>query len=431
MNSSEAYKIIKSVKDHNFVVTAADICSDTGFSLSDVVDDLENLSIGTNGVIEVCAGGERIYRFRRNLESFDLPIRLKERLTEMASSVPGLVAATCSSICATAAIIINGVTFVLCLAFACCFMPLFTLGHNSEMAGIIDSLDRLSRTSTKAIGRVASASDQSASRQDCFDHNGRTIDNSNNDFEGSLAESFKSCFFGDSEAQEKLLDVEMKLVAGLLARNHGVVIEEELRPFLRDNPLSDEVMHHILQSFEGYPEVLDTGTVIYIFPSFASVTPEAPTQAYLTEPTGKFTHCSPGALAQVVSLSTLTIVSAYWLRAFCLFFAPISGIMHAISFVIVAALICLTVPLLRLIVIALPNKRIAKRNAIRHKSSELLKSPGPALQIKLQEARTARETTLRVENNVNVVYTTGKDLLEQRFEKMAGLVRHGAPPLWC
>jgi hypothetical protein len=341
----------------------------------------------------------------------------------MTSVALGLVAAACGGICAIAAIIINAVTFVLCLAFACCSMPLFALRYGSEMAGIIDSLEKLPRINKIGVGTVASGSNCSPSKLVCFDHKGNAlqpIENSNNHVKESLAESFKSYLFGDSMAQEKLLDVEMTLVAGLLARKHGVVIEEELRPYLRDDPVCDEVMLHILQSFDGYPEVSDTGTVIYIFPSFASVTSEAPTPTYLIEPSWRFTHSSPAALTQVVSLATLTIMSASWLRAFCLFFAPISGIMQALSFVIIAAVIVLIVPILRLTVIAQLTKRIANRNAGRRKSSELLKSPEPALEKKLQEAGKVREATPRLEHNVNVVYTTGKDLLEQRFEKMAG-----------
>jgi hypothetical protein len=83
-----------------------------------------------------------------------------------------------------------------------------------------------------------------------------------------------NCFsflFGDKNPNAEIEEKQWRLIAQLIHNNKGVVTAEQLAPFMlreistKDN--NEDFVLPVLCRFDGRPEVSETGSIIYLFPS--------------------------------------------------------------------------------------------------------------------------------------------------------------------
>ncbi len=271
-----------------------------------------------------------------------------------------------------------------------------------------------------------------------------------------------SCFgllFGEGDPN---LDTERQRwqdIAAVIRLNQGVVVSEQLAPYLDGNKENEDWMLPILTRFNGLPDVTETGHIIYLFPAFISAlcaTPHAITSAsqanaeaapagvdqlqalyaghlnrqkvikrseagkavlerYLTEKNWVLLP-EDGEYESVFIFVGLALAlssgllyasgSVHFLHQFVPLFYVIIG--YALTFVIF--------PAVRYMLNGSINAAIDARNEKRLEASAKLSSPSADLQQKLEEARAIAISSMTETDN-RVVYTTEKDVLEQQFEQ--------------
>ncbi len=80
------------------------------------------------------------------------------------------------------------------------------------------------------------------------------------------------CFqfvFGASDPNRDQEERNWKYIAALIRNNHGVVVAEQIAPFVDNADIRSEYwMFPVLNRFQGIPEVSDEGDIIYVFSQF-------------------------------------------------------------------------------------------------------------------------------------------------------------------
>jgi hypothetical protein len=262
--------------------------------------------------------------------------------------------------------------------------------------------------------------------------------------------------FGSGDPNIRLEQRRWNEIATIIRLNQGVVVSEQLAPYVEGNKGDEDWMLPILRRFNGLPDVTETGHIIYLFPGFISSSADsepqqqgrdatAPAQnadqlralvsghlsrqkvikkseahkatlePYLKEEEWQF--LAEGgefesvylfvALAVALSCGLLYASSTvHFLHAFLPLFYGILGYC-SIFFVF---------PLVRWVTNGYRNKAITERNDKRLEASAKLSSATNELRQKLDEARGVAMASLAEIDN-RVVYTTEKDILEQQFER--------------
>lgn len=268
-----------------------------------------------------------------------------------------------------------------------------------------------------------------------------------------------SCFallFGSGDPNLRIEQKRWSEIATIIRLSQGVVVSEQLAPYVEGNKDNEDWMLPILRRFNGLPDVTETGHIIYLFPAFInssthtepqqqqkdnsdtkaknnddlralvsghlnrqkvinqSTAHKATMEPYLKEEEWEFLPEDGQfesvylfvALAVCLSLGLLYASgSIHFLHAF---FPLFYGILAYCS-------IFLIFPLIRWMSNGSRNKAITERNDKRLEASAKLSTAGEDLRQKLDEARGIAMSSLAEIDN-HVVYTTEKDVLEQQFE---------------
>lgn len=260
-----------------------------------------------------------------------------------------------------------------------------------------------------------------------------------------------SFLFGDGYPNADLEDKKWKYIGRVIQQNNGVVIAEQLAPYATTNATNEDWMLPILVHFNGIPEVSETGSIIYLFPSLAnsqlgqlSNTGSNKSQdvdqlrqlyrshlarqatgerrkandampSYLKERRWSFSLANSESLIVIGVLASLNLSGSYWLfqasttTKSLLSFHQIAGIMLAFATFFVV------VPAVRWVVQSFLNSGIENRNCARQELAGAIARPDEETGSKLSEANTFRLALLDA-NRPEVLYTTEKDALEQEFE---------------
>jgi hypothetical protein len=80
-----------------------------------------------------------------------------------------------------------------------------------------------------------------------------------------------SYLFGDGDPNPNFEEAEWQTIAQVIEANQGVVTAEMLAPYAGEDPKDEDWMVHVLQRFNGIPEVAESGGIIYTFPAFQNV----------------------------------------------------------------------------------------------------------------------------------------------------------------
>jgi hypothetical protein len=86
-----------------------------------------------------------------------------------------------------------------------------------------------------------------------------------------------SCFallFGADDPNKGLIQRQWNDITRTIRTNHGVVVAEQLSPYLHGNKDNEDWMLPILLRLNGLPDVSESGNIIYMFPAFMNLPSE-------------------------------------------------------------------------------------------------------------------------------------------------------------
>ncbi|MEB3335172.1 MAG: hypothetical protein VKP70_09320 [Cyanobacteriota bacterium] len=258
-------------------------------------------------------------------------------------------------------------------------------------------------------------------------------------------ESVFSFLFGDGHPNPDLEERRWREIARLIRRHQGVVIAEQLMPYLDSRPvhgvmdeLSDEeAVLPALVRFNGQPHVSPKGDLVYAFPDLQVTArlakgsgPEPPPDEvpeaadplaandppFLREHPWRFSRASPSQQVTAGALGVVLLVLASLLAqavpghaALLIGWTSLLSGLATVGMVYGAAF--LLVPLLRRLWLLKRNKGVSERNALRRGHAFHLAQGSFAVQRKLAHALT-QANQRRVDANA-LAYTSETDLIRQ------------------
>lgn len=281
---------------------------------------------------------------------------------------------------------------------------------------------------------------------------------------------FFSYLFGDGDANSDMEEKQWRCIGQVIEKNNGVVIAEQIAPYICKPAPGEDWMIPILVHFNGLPDVSEDGNIVYIFPSFVKDTfivdqtpSENPTQiknsaegeaslavsstdieqlrnlyrSHLSRQSTSTTSRGakqrsshlPNYLRErewVFSLADSKMINLFHFLVFAnllgsswLFVASNSTRMlmslhSAATYMLAFAVATVVVPLGRAIAIWVLNSKVDRRNKQRMEGANRILKREPGLMQKLNDAKAA-ERALTTGSRSAVVYSTQYDDLEQHF----------------
>ena len=270
------------------------------------------------------------------------------------------------------------------------------------------------------------------------------------------------CFqfvFGGTDLNLDLEERNWKYIAATIKNNNGIVIAEQIAPFVDDISLDSEYwMIPVLCRFQGLAEVSDNGNIIYIFPQFRPAinraTPKAvpfnksDLQNLYDSARNRRTKTDLPQLAsakmqashvvEVPSFKVEEIVPFVDFEANRLFGAVLMAMIEIcgavylfinihsmpwlvpyeplIGFMLLYGLLFLCVPAIRYFFLLHANNKREMRNSKCFDSYTRLHAKKGKIVQKLEDAEDLKHSyEILSEDNGETTYTTQKDLLDQQF----------------
>lgn len=263
-----------------------------------------------------------------------------------------------------------------------------------------------------------------------------------------------SFLFGDGDPNDDLEQRQYRFIGSVIQRNNGAVVAEQLAPYTTGNTRNEDWMLPILVHFNGVPEVSESGTIVYLFPSFVNSQVgnlqiaekntertevgdqvrdlyrmhlnrqsgrtsqySAKVPNYLQERPWMFSLANDGSIWCVFILALANLGGSWWLYNASMHTKLLLNL-HGISvFMLGFAVFMLVMPALRWAVISMLNLQINGRNARRQVLASLIANADEDLNAKLAEARSMAHTLSNATTS-EIIYTTERDALEQEFESI-------------
>jgi hypothetical protein len=268
-----------------------------------------------------------------------------------------------------------------------------------------------------------------------------------------------NCFavlFGTGDPNAQLEAERWRTVVQAIKAKSGVVLAEDLAPYLDTTGTNEDWMLPILIRFNGCPDVTDSGKLVYTFPSFvpqhsapapttlessrqgakntselddiyarflkrqkANVVANANAQAlplFIQEQLWTLTGISAGQVALVVGFACFASLGAIGLLTNAADFPYVLMLRPVLLGIAAYAGLFILMPLMRWPWVISMNSRIDQRNTARIEAAQKLAYPTQELTQFQQEADAVRRDA--VTGDTTTAYTTEEDLLEQEFKTL-------------
>jgi hypothetical protein len=414
-------KVMTAVERLNYRVTVGDIAVQSGLDLQVAQQALMSLASESGGHLQVTETGEVAYLFARNFRNILRAKSLKLRLLAFGQRIWQVLfylIRISFGILLIASICIIAIAILLIV-----FATLFRDSDSSDSGSSNDGIG----FNGFPIGWIFS------DWYYFFTPSPYSTSNSSSSFsakKGSLnfLEAVFSFLFGDGNPNRNLEERRWQAIGQTLRHHQGAVIPEQVVPFLDgfdQGQTVDDAMLPVLIRFNGLPEVSPEGEIVYHFPELQTSVESnqtAPVVPYLKESAWGFSRASSGQVMAAIALGGINLVGALALGKLMstISVGGFLGFVQAIyPVLLVYGLGFLAIPLGRHFWNQWQNKRIAARNQRREKLAQQLSHLTKRLKEKLGFARQFAQST-RVDD-LNVVYTTEQDLLEQESENTAAI----------
>jgi hypothetical protein len=414
-------KVIAAIEQLNYRVTVGDVAVESGLELQVAQPALMALAAEAGGHLQVTETGEVAYLFSQNFRAVLRSKFLKLRLLDWARQIWSvlfylirisfgilLIASICIIAIAILAIVLGS--------------ALSNKDSDDSSSGDIDGFDGF------PIGWIFTDW-YYFFLPNPYDINQGTVTTPAKQKSTNFLEAVFSFLFGDGNPNRNLEQLRWQEIGKVLRQNGGAVAAEQVIPFLeqsREKESIDDAMLTVLLHFNGQPEVSPDGEIVYHFPDLQTSVEgdrSAPVNPFLKESLWKFSNASSGQILGAIGLGSVNLIGAAFLgkllggisttAGFLGFVQAIYGILlgYGISF--------LAIPLGRYFWIQWQNQRIATRNQARAQQAEQLYEPSPTLTQKLIFARQFAQSTAI--DDLDLAYTTEKDLLQQDAENQAAI----------
>lgn len=404
-NSARRRQIIKAVRELDNRVTVPDVVAKTGLSFNEVTQELNTVAANSQANLDVTASGEVFYSFPQNFEVGYYAQGAKRRLLRVWK-------ATFKSLYFIFRISF-GITlissFIFIFGTILLFQSLIAAGMGAsqevgamwaEFASLVRRVlirNHLSWRKGDAPNAVSTDASKKGFLMDCY-----------------------SFLFGEGNPNEHLQDDRWKLLAQVIRLNEGIVIAEHLPPYT-GRPANDEpALFKVLSKFNGYPEISDSGQLIYVFPNMQQ---RSTTDTYtfipalVEEKPWLFSQMTREELRPVLALAVGNFLGSLFFWWLCLYTHRVSQPPLIFLFFAVYGVLFVLVPLVRLAVIRVLNFGINRRNATIRSFERLIGTPDGEIKSKLEDAEKIRQTFSPATND-SVVYTTQRDYLEQLTDNL-------------
>jgi len=393
-------------------VTVGDVSGRAGVTLAEAEDALQALAADSLGTLEVSTEGEVVYVFPRDfknqIRSKSLMLRMEPRLKAMASTAAWLGR------------VAFGVFFIATVIAV--WVAIIAIAASGDKDN-----NRSSRGSSRGGAVMFNLFDtlRFMSYMDARRSYDRYEEKDPNKM--GFMESVFSFVFGDGDPNQEFEDLRWNTIGNYIRSHGGVVVAEELAPFLdlpkdafEESMVVDEgYMLPVLTRFEGEPIVNDQGKLVYVFPKFQTtgiswLQRRGPSTAgYLKEQLWKFSKAGAGQLAMVVFFAVANVVGVGILSnlvfenmATGALVAP--GLPYVLAVLQVYAWSFFVIPAVRWFINRARNNAIQERNRARADSLKNLSFQRQDLKLKLESARSMSKR--KFVDRKDVVYSSAKDL---------------------
>ena len=415
MLREEKQVVIKAIADLGHRVTAADVASKTGLPLNNATSMLNTIAQETGGHLEVSEAGDIAYRFKNTFQSIYLTTGIRAFFAAVGKQIFAiffylLKISFGMFLCFSLVIVVAAF-----MAFAVIGGSLgsdreeFKLGEIFEFFSLLIFRDLIFWGSTgtqNAVGWRAKLAQRPR-----FNMPGK----------GNFFINCFSFLFGDGDPNVHLDEEKWQLAARAIRDSGGVVIKEQLSPYIGPELDDDDSILPVLTRFEGRPVVTAKGGIAYIFPSLQVTTDTQSNSTvldnrdFIQEETWKFSNLSPEALKRIYLVAGLNLFGTWWmfiifnhLLHFRFLWTPVLAV-YATMFVMI--------PVFRRVEQVMRNREIEKRNVKREEAAKRLRHPDLEMKDKLAELdEFASSVAIRAVESDHLAYSTDKDSLEQEFE---------------
>lgn len=420
--------IIESIEQLNYRVTIGDVAAQAGLKIEEARQGLLALASEAGGHLQVAESGEILYSFPRNVRAILRNKSWRARLQHWWQRVWGILFYLIR-ISFGILLILSIVLIVITLTVI--FIAIISRGGGGD--GDSDGGDR------GRGGGFVFFPNFFWFGPDPFwifypDYNRaqrlrRRRDASQEDRMNFLEAVF-SFLFGDGNPNADLEERRWQDIATVIRNNGGAVVAEQIAPYLDLDPASrnsddEDYMLPVLSRFNGYPEVSESGGIIYYFPELQVTATRQSSKAvspYLLELPWRFSQASSGQIMLAIGLGGLNFILALMLGSLLQggqLAAEIGGLVAFVQSIYWLLLgygtAFLAVPLVRYFWIQRRNRRIQSRNDQRAELAERLAQADESLRRKIAYAR--QFAAQQVLSEQEIAYSTERDLIDQESEQ--------------
>lgn len=406
ITAADRIKVADAAAHLGYRVASADVASATGFSLIKTEFILKNLISVTGGALEADRSGSLVYSFNPGFRNLLQDHRFKERLRPVLVPVYKL----------SEYLFRCFLGFMLAIS-PVCLIAFFTM---AGMGAPLTADRRKGKYSVTVLDLLYPFISLFKWRYRPGDYEYlpsffRERKQANTSFGYDII-TFMLGVDTDADAGNTMNENRRwSLIANLIRQNHGVVIAEQLAPYLESGRADSESITPVLVRFNGYPTICESGSTVYAFPAM---------QISARAETGE--RISPFFKREKLTFSSARGARATFLWSFALCNLVFYLILYRlyidnpivtpsaiflliyISFGLLFALL----PSLRWLSVSINNHLIDKRNKKREEASVLLKAQ--ELEERLTEAR-EHEMNMQILDGSGIEYHTDSSLLEQEF----------------
>jgi len=434
--------VIEAVEKLNYRVTVGDVAVQSGLNLAIASQQVMNLATLTGGNMQVAESGEIAYVFDRNLRNILLARSLKLRLLETWQFIWKWLFWLIR--------ISFGIMLVvsILIVLAGIFLAILAINSQSKDDDRGNGSGRSNNSGSYGMGGFSpgwiywgnpfSVFSPGYYNQGYYNQDASKVITKTQESQAKVGflEGVFSFLFGDGNPPPNLEDRRYQSIATVIRQNQGTVIAEQIAPYVDTLGNSaqaerEDYMLPVMVKFNGYPKVSEQGTLAYSFPDLQKVAEQRNSQAssvYLHENTWAFSRAGKVGISIGLGIFYLggALVLGNLLRdpRVIATGGALGAIAASYGFLLGYAILFLTVPAVRFLVLKLLNGKIEQKNQQRLARTQVLASPDPELKQKLDFAR-QQAIAQEVIDRENLAYTTETDYADQEFAKMQKEIEEG------
>jgi len=426
MLREEKKVVIKSIADLGNRVTAADVASKTGLSLSQTSSLLNTIASEAGGHLEVSQAGDIAYRFKNNFQSAYLATGIRAFFTMIWARIGAfffylLKISFGLFLCLSIVIVVT--SFIIFAMLSAQF------GSDRDDLNLLDLLEFFNFLIFRDLIFGGAAYELMRRRGELIEEEDEEEGGVSRRRGKNRGNFFVNCFsflFGEGDPNTHLGEKKWKLAAQTIRDNGGVVIKEQLAPYIGPELDDEDSILPVLARFDGRPVVTSTGNIAYIFPSLQVTTDSgqeseeqdiettAARQSYLLEEPWKFSNLPDDDLRAVKIIASLNLFGTLWM--YFIFNHMFQFRWEWTQLMVFYGAFFLIIPMIRFVWETMLNRRIRIRNYEREEAAKIVSQPDREIKAKLTERQELAPTlAIRAVEEGHLAFSTEKETLEQQF----------------